>query len=220
MIKAVIFDFDGVIADSHGIINKLFTKIANEKLNLGIAEDDFAKFPGMRFEHRLKILAKEKNISLDEKEIEDITKFGRLEYFTNNISYVSFFPGVKDLLCELKEKKMMMAIGTNGSRNNVENILRRFGILDYFLSIVTYYDVEHGKPNPEMFLKNARELKIMPQECVVIDDAIEGISAGHAAGMKVIAVATTSDEKELKDADIVVKTIKDINYKLIQSLHG
>jgi HAD superfamily hydrolase (TIGR01509 family) len=218
MIKALIFDFDGVLVDSHSIINRLFTKIINEKLHLGITLDEFSAFPGMRFDKRLKNYVKKKKLNVSDEEIDRVIEEGRIEYFKKASIDVDLYPGVKELLHQLKDLNIKTAIGTNGSRRTVEKLLKQYGIIDYFSSIVTYDDVEHGKPNPEMFLKNAKEMNLTPEECIVVDDAIEGIEGAHAAGMKAIGITTTSPAEELKSADVIVKTIKDINQKLIQSL--
>lgn len=220
MNKAVIFDFDGVIADSHGIFNALFTKIANDNLNIGITEEDFARYPGMRFEERLVLFAKQKKIPLNLKDIIRTTEIGRLEYYSNSSSYVKIFPGIKELLEILKKNNIKAGIGTNGSRKNAINILERNNILDYFGCIVGFDEVKHAKPNPEMFLKNAKAFNARPEKCIVIDDAIEGILAGRAAGMKVIGVATTTDKKDLEKADIVVDSIKEIDLEMLNRLFG
>ncbi len=218
MLKAVIFDFDGVIVDSHGIINKLFTKIINEEFGLALGEGEFAKYPGMRFEHRLEKISKAKGLALSKKRIEEVTEKGRLEYFTNASSYVGLYPGVIELFDGLKKCGIKLCLGSNGGKKSIENIMERLGITKYFSSVVTYDDVGHGKPSPEMFLKRAAEAKAVPEECIVIDDAIEGIEGAHAAGMKVIALATTMPEEELKDADLVVDSISDLTAERIREL--
>jgi mannitol-1-/sugar-/sorbitol-6-/2-deoxyglucose-6-phosphatase len=218
MIRAIIFDFDGVLVDSHGIINKLFSDIANKELGLNITEKEFADNPGIRFEHRLMKINSDRKLNIPPEKIMNAIEKGRFEYFSNKSDYVRLYPGVIELLSSLKEEGMMICLGSNGGRRSIEKLMQKLGIKKYFSSIVTFDDVENGKPNPEMFLKNAHNLKLNPEECIVIEDAVEGIIGAHAAGMKVIAVATTTGKKELKDADLVVKTIKDINTNLIQRL--
>ncbi len=218
MIKCVIFDFDGVLVDSHETINKLFTNLINKELKLNITEEDFGKHPGMRFEDRMEILAKERNINVNEEQINKVKDKGRYEYFTNIAPYIKLFPGVLRILYELKKANIKAAVGSNGSRRTIEKMLESLDIKERFSSITTFDDVAHGKPAPDIFLKNADNLKLKPEECVVIEDAVVGIEAAKNAGMKVIAIATTENIENLKEADLVIKKIDDLNVEKIKAL--
>ncbi len=218
MIKGIIFDFDGVIVDSHGIINNLFVKLAEEYLGLHITEEDFGRFPGMRFEERIHFFIKEKGLDISKKEIEAAKEKGLFEYYTNKKKYVKLFDGLIELFKELKKNNIKIALGTNGSRNNVIEMLKDKNIIQYFDSVVAYDDVAHGKPAPDMFLRNAENLGLEQSECVVIEDSVEGVKAAKHAGMKVIAVSTTTPISQLKDADLIVETVKDLDVEKIQKL--
>ncbi|MEM3373895.1 MAG: HAD family phosphatase [Candidatus Woesearchaeota archaeon] len=218
MLKAVIFDNDGVLSDSHSNINKLFTTLVNNELNLNISESDFAKYPGMRFEQRAEQFAKEKGLIIPKEKIEKLIEKGREIYFKEILNQIKLYPGVIELLKELKENKIKIGLGTNGSKRTIMRLFDNYNLHDYFDSIVTFDDASQGKPHPEIFLKNAANMKVKPKECVVIEDSIEGIMAAKSAHMKVIAVKTTLTEKELKDADLIVESIKNLNLKKIQSL--
>ncbi len=218
MIRAVIFDNDGVIADSHGIVNSIFTQMINRELAINITEEEFAEYSGMRFEQRAELLAKKKNIAVSREKIMDALNKGRLEYYTNGLSYVKAFPGVKRLLDELKDAGIFIGMGTNGSRKTVMQLLKHLDLEDYFDSIVTYNDVSNPKPAPDIFLQNADNFGVEPDECVVIEDSVEGLVAAKQAGMKAIAVQTTKQEADLEDADLIVKSINDINVNKIQAL--
>jgi beta-phosphoglucomutase-like phosphatase (HAD superfamily) len=113
---------------------------------------------------------------------------------------------------------MKICLGSNGGRRSIEKIMDNLKIKKYFSSIVTFDEVSEGKPSPEMFLKNAKNLGLKPSECIVVEDAVEGILAAHAAGMKAIAILSSTVREELKDADLIVKTIKDINPEKIREL--
>jgi len=219
MIKAVIFDMDGVIIDSHPNINKLFTKVANQKLKINILEKEFAKYPGMRFEDRIKKILSQKGIKIIDEKIMDAVDYGRKIYFSGSfIKEIPLFEGIRELLETLKTSGTKIALGTNGSIRTVARVLEINKLKKYFSAIVTFDDVEHGKPAPDIFLKAAENLKLKPEECIVIDDAIEGIIAAHSAGMKIIAVASTQKKEQLREADIIVDTIKDINLEKIRAM--
>ncbi|MEM2139211.1 MAG: HAD family phosphatase [Candidatus Woesearchaeota archaeon] len=218
MLKAVIFDNDGVLSDSHSEINKLFTELINKNLKLNITEKDFAKHPGMRFEQKAELFAKEKGLKISKKEIDELIEKGRDIYYKDIIKMIKLYPGVVELLKELKQNNIKIGLGTNGSKRTITKLFDNFGLHNYFDSIVTFDDASQGKPHPEIFLKNAENLKVKPEECVVVEDSIEGITAARAAKMKVIAVQTTLKKEELKDADLIVESIEDLNLRKIKSL--
>lgn len=218
MLKAVIFDNDGVLSDSHREINKLFTNLINEYFNLNITKEEFSKYPGMRFEKRAEIIAKEKKIKIDQEKIKEFIENGREIYYNKVIDNIHLYEGVKELLDELKKNNIKIGLGTNGSKRTIIKLFDNFGLHNYFDSIVTFDDASQGKPHPEIFLKNAENLKVKTEECVVVEDSIEGIIAAKAANMKVIAVKTTLTEKELKDSDMIVESIKELTIDKIKSL--
>jgi beta-phosphoglucomutase-like phosphatase (HAD superfamily) len=89
-----------------------------------------------------------------------------------------------------------------------------------FRAIVSAEDVVHGKPNPEVFEKAAARLDATPERSVVFEDAYVGIEAAHAAGMKVVAVATTHSVEELSAADIVVRRLDELTVEKVAALIG
>jgi beta-phosphoglucomutase len=91
---------------------------------------------------------------------------------------------------------------------------------EVFQAIVSAEDVVHGKPDPDVFLKAAERLKMPPRKCVVFEDAYVGIQAGHAAGMKVVAVATTHSPDELREADVVVNRLDELSAEKLGALVG
>jgi beta-phosphoglucomutase-like phosphatase (HAD superfamily) len=90
-------------------------------------------------------------------------------------------------------------------------VLDRIGLKQAFTEIISAEDVKHGKPNPEVFLKAAERLGLATERCVVFEDAHVGIEAAHAAGMRVVAVATTHPPEELRAADLVVRQLDELS---------
>lgn len=218
MIKAVIFDFDGVIIDSNGIANEIFLNVI--KKNLGLKEDleEFTKMVGLRFEQRIELIAQKFNLEITQERINQIMKDGIEAYREIHLEQVLVFPGAKELIQTLYKNGFKIALGTNGSRIPVIQKLEHLDIKKYFSSIVTANDIDKLKPYPNMFLKNAKELGVKPNECVVIEDSITGISAAKSAGIKVIAVQTTLSKDQLFEADLVVESIKEISLEQIKNL--
>jgi beta-phosphoglucomutase len=115
-------------------------------------------------------------------------------------SQVPLAPGVRELLTVLRKNEFRLAVGSSGPRENVELVLDAGKLGDYFDAYVHGGEVRRGKPAPDVFLLAAQRLEVPPQNCAVIEDAPAGIQAAKAAGMLPIAVATTHDPLELKNA--------------------
>ena len=108
--------------------------------------------------------------------------------------------GLMELLNEAKKAGVKCAIGSSGCRENVEMIIEALGIADLIDGSISGSDVTHGKPHPEIFTKAHELLGLKAEECVVVEDAVNGILAGVAAGCKCIAVTTTSSAETLAEA--------------------
>lgn len=215
-IKAIIFDMDGVLINSTKYIWKSFNKILGEE---GVFIDDksIKKYLGFSLRDKLKLWKKDYGIK--EYDLEEFSKrAGELEF-----SYYRHRLGenenLKTLLKELKGKGFKLAVATSSLRWRAEKILDLLGIKDYFEVIITAEDIEKHKPNPEIFLKVAKKLNVKPKNCVVIEDAASGIEAAKRGEMKVIALLTKFQGKEdLKEADLIIKHLDELNWKLINNL--
>jgi HAD superfamily hydrolase (TIGR01509 family) len=118
--------------------------------------------------------------------------------------------GVKPLLDSLKQKGFLLAIGTSTPRVNLTLMLEHTGINDYFNAFVTGEDVDRGKPAPQTFLKAAEKLSLAPCRCIVVEDAVQGVQAGKAAAMPVIAITTTRKRVDLNNADLIVDSLTEL----------
>ena len=121
------------------------------------------------------------------------------------------------MLEDLRSAGVPMAVGSSGPRANVELILQLLGISEFFGFLSTGDDVVHGKPHPEVFLKAAEGLNAPPEQCVVIEDAPQGIEAARRAGMHVLAVTSSRPAAELP-ADKVVDTLAGVRADTLQML--
>jgi beta-phosphoglucomutase len=113
----------------------------------------------------------------------------------------------------LKRSGFLLAVGSSAPKANLDLVLERVKIRDYFDACVTGEEVVEGKPAPETFIKAARKLGLMPNCCVVVEDAVQGVEAGKAAGMPVVAVTSTRDRSELSAADIIVDDLCELKAK-------
>jgi HAD superfamily hydrolase (TIGR01509 family) len=123
---------------------------------------------------------------------------------------VEALPGVRTWLDRLRDAGIPCAIGSSTHRENIALSLGMIGLADCFDAMVTSEDVKQGKPHPEVFLTAAARLGAEPARCVVFEDALVGIAAAHAGGMRVVAVATTHPPEELAEADLAVRRLDEL----------
>lgn len=188
-LAAVIFDFDGVVIDSHEAHERSWFALADE-LGRPFTKDLFVSTFGQRNDSILPLLGwADAGDSLRIRELGD-----RKEEIYREIlreSGIDPLPGVVGLLEDLREHGVACAIGTSTPRANVDCVLGITRLQGCFREISAAEDVVRGKPDPQVFLKAAEKLGVDPASCVVIEDAQVGIRAAKAAGMKSLAVTTT-----------------------------
>ena len=194
---AVLFDWDGVIIDSSRPHEESWERLAAEEKK-PLPSDHFTVGFGQKNEwiipHLLRWttaddLAQVRRLSLRKEVLyrEIIRERG-----------LKALPGVHDFLKRLQAAGVPNCIGSSTHRENITTILGVLGLEGLFGGMVTSEDVSHGKPHPDVFLKAAAKTGVPPARCVVFEDALPGIAAGHAGGMKVVGVATTHPAEVLR----------------------
>lgn len=183
MIKAVIFDMDGVLIDSEKEylkINQLFLK--ESKVNLPIEELYFLAGSNSKVENAFysKIL---------NKPIEEVQKLSNAFYKSHPVDYKKIVkPFVYEILKWLKEKGIIIALASSSSLENINFVLKELNITHYFLLIVSGEMFEKSKPNPEIYEYTVSKLGIDKKDIMVVEDSTYGIKAAHCAGLRVSAV--------------------------------
>ena len=129
-------------------------------------------------------------------------------------------PGLMEFLAESEREGLLCAVGSSGYRANVDFVLDKCHIRDYFRAAVAGDEVTRCKPDPEIYLTAAAKLGLEPKECVVFEDAEAGIEAAKRAGIKVVALATTFTREFLAttDADVIVDDFRDVNVAMLREL--
>ena len=204
MIKGVIFDMDGVLVDNREAHIEAFV-IFCRRYGIDMSHDALMPFYGMgndeiipEFIPREIIDRVGLNALADEKEAiyRDI--------YASTIEPVA---GLAELLDELREEGVTLAVGSSGMKANVDYVLEKCGITEYFDVVVNGDMVTRRKPDPEIFLLCARLMGLTPAQCLVFEDSLAGLKAARSAGMKVVALATTLPVEELKakaNTDLIV----------------
>ncbi len=132
---------------------------------------------------------------------------------------VDIMPGLMDLLAALRKQPIKIALASSSSHKDINHVLQHLGLTDYFDTVVSGYDVKHGKPSPDIFLEAASRIKIAPAYSVVIEDAQAGVEAAKAAGMKIIAVPNRYTHNHDFDlADLVVNSLENVSWGIIIDL--
>jgi beta-phosphoglucomutase family hydrolase len=211
----VLFDWDGVIIDSSRQHEESWERLGRE-LNAPLPADHFKVGFGRKNEWIIPNLLK---WSQDAAEIHRLSL--RKEALYREIVVergLEALPGVVEFLQRLKSAGVPTCVGSSTHRENIDTIINVLGFADYFGGIVTAEDVSHGKPDPEVFLKAAAKTGCAPAQCIVFEDAIAGIEAARAGGMKVVGVATTHPASALQMTDRVVARLDELTVADLESL--
>ena len=198
MIKAVIFDMDGVIVDSEPIHVEAETQIML-KHGVKITAEELRGYTGTTAEFEFNDLIRKYKLNTTAEtlfnEKEDIL-FKLLKEKTEPTK------GVIDLIKKLKQQGFKLAVATSGHRKLAHYYLRKLGLETFFDTVVCAEDITRSKPDPEIFLKAAQRLGVEPSECVVIEDAKFGVEAAKKAGMKAVGYRNpSSGNQDLSKAD-------------------
>lgn len=217
MIKAVLFDLDGVIVDTASDHFRAWKSLAQE-LEIHIDEAFNERLKGIGRQASLEIILeygkREKEFTKEEKKVLSKRKNERYLNLITRLGPSDIFPGILELLEEL-EKEDILAVITSGSRN-ASKVLKYLQLQDAFHSVVNLEEVEQGKPHPDIFLKGAELAGTAAFECVAIEDAPNGIDAIQRAGMCAIGIG---DPDILSQADAVYQDTKDLTLDSLNQVY-
>ncbi len=226
MLKAIIFDMDGVICDSEPLHMNAFQKVLHEQ-GISLTDQEY-------YDHYLAFddrgcfgeVFKAKGRALDSNSMEALVdKKGH--YFDEAMKeHLVIYPGAEGFVKKLADK-YPLGLASGARRLEVEFVLKKAKIRGLFTAIVSADDVQKGKPNPESFqaaLKILNQMRlsgsaeIKPGECLVIEDSIHGLSAAKAAGMKGVAVTTSYKADQLKDAELIIESMVGFGIEKLEKL--
>lgn len=187
MIKAVIFDLDGVIVSTDDCHYRAWKKMADEE-NIYFDREINNRLRGVSRMESLEIVLEksEKEYSDEEKKALAERKNEYYKQLITELTPNDILPGVLERLNELKTNGIKIAIGS--SSKNTPIILKQIELDDFFDAVSDGNNITYSKPNPEVFVKAAEMLNIPPNECMIVEDADAGVEAGKRAGMRTLAV--------------------------------
>jgi len=225
MLRAVIFDFNGIIVNDEPIHFRLFQRVFAEEGITLTEEDYYARYLGFDDRGAFEAGYSDNNRSLNADQLAELIARKAVYYQQAIRDHVEIFPGVKHLIASLTNN-LPLAVASGALRSEIEAILMTAGLIDAFGVIVSAEDVTHGKPEPEIFLKALTALNasaptdapIVAADCVVIEDSKEGIKGARRAGMKCLAVTNSHPAELLSEADTIVGSLETVSLATLQKL--
>jgi len=224
MLKAVIFDFDGVITDTEILHFNAFNQVL-AKYDIQISLDDYYKYYlGLTDADCFKLLSKEGRLKANEQELINITackwqlfdKLVRKEW--------KIIDGAGEFIKRLYENKIKLAIYSGALLPEIEFILKASELHKYFEVIISAEQVTKAKPDPQGFklalkrLNDKNNSSILPEECIVVEDAFWGLAGAIAAGMHTVAVTNSYHAEKLTMAEKIVERLDNLTLFELQEL--
>ncbi len=217
----LIFDVDGVIADTEAVNARASIKVFAELFGVkGVVREDFEAGLGRGAEEYVKAGAGVHGLELTEEQVKTVTQL-RQEYFLKILREEPLppFGGVLELLAKAMQRQdFRVAIATSGTLEKSRAVLNAAKVPYQKMVYINGNDVKNKKPDPELFLLAARRMGIEPANCVVIEDAPNGVQAAKAAGAKCIAVTNSTNAVNLQQADLVCESLEQIDLETIVKL--
>ena len=216
MQTGVIFDMDGVLVDS-GPAHAESWRMVAARDRIEVSNEQFKRLFGMPSRDIVRVIW---GAGLSDEEVRRHDDQKEAAYRDLIAGNVPLTPGVRPMLESLRDSGLVLAVATSGPRENVELVLREGEIGSFFSTIVTGFDITHGKPAPDCFLLAAERIDIEPKNCVVVEDAPVGIQAALAANMPVIGLIGTHPAERLRDAGAtaIVEELSEITPDTVSKL--
>jgi len=207
---AVIWDVDGTLVDTAEMHFAAWARLAAE-MGRPFSRDDFSATFGRRNPEIIRFLFRQE---FTDAEVLDTGERKETYYRSAAERGVHLLPGVRELLDGLHARGVRQAVGSSAPQGNLDLILRITKSRHYFDAIVGMEDTERGKPDPQVFLVASERLGVAPNRCVVFEDAVAGVEAAKAGGMKCVAVTFVghhpSEKLKAAGADRVVKCFTEL----------
>ena len=225
MLRAIIFDFDGVLVDSEPLIMKLVQEVAARE-GWRVSEEEYYKdYLALDDRGVLEHLWRTHGRSLSAPRRDELLPWKARAYEEIIRDGLPPIPGAAEFVLSASQS-YPLAIASGSLQVEIEHLLRKLGLREKFAVLATATDCQRSKPDPEIYLTALSRLQELPQmraprlqagECLAIEDAPLGVLAAHAAGMKCLALAHSRPEAELQHADWVTRQFADVDLEFIRA---
>lgn len=216
MLKAVLFDMDGVIVDTEPLHYKAYHKMF-KKVGIDVSSDMYEGFTGQSTYGICKQLCTHFNLVQDPQELVQIKR----NYFTKlffDDGDLKLLDGVEELINDYFDHGLTLVVASSASMFTINNVMKRFNLDRFFSNKLSGADLKASKPHPEIFINAAKAANVLPNECFVIEDSTNGIKAAKRAG--IYCVAYKSEHSKNQDyalADMVISDYKEIRFNKIKN---
>lgn len=212
MLKAILFDMDGVLVDSEEFIFEA-TKMMFAEHGITVKKEDTLPFVGTGENNYIAGIGLRNGFRVD-IERDKARTYQLYEQITS--AKLKAQPGVSEFVSNCASKGLKMAVASSADKVKVMINLREIGLsVDNFRAIVTGEDVERKKPFPDIYIKAAKMIGLKPQECLVVEDAVSGVKAGKTAGAKCLALTTSFPSNLLTEADWICENLAHVPVEAI-----
>ena len=213
-IKAIIFDLDGVLVDSEPFHVKVEKRLFN-RFQLSISDEEHAAYMGKAPDVMWSEIINNKNLSLTVDKMIELNSEESRKYFLS-LPQIDPISGVINLLEELNDNDIPMAVASSSDRETIDIIMDKSGLGGYFQHVISSDQIGKSKPEPDIFLYTAKLLGVVPESCIVIEDSTNGIKAAKSANMYCVAFnGASSDNQDQSMADIRIETFSELS-KVLQ----
>jgi beta-phosphoglucomutase len=225
MLRAIIFDFDGVVADNEPVHFVMFQRVLGE-IGIPLSEEEYyQRYLGFDDKGCFAAALAAHGRPAPKAMIDQLVARKARAYMQHIKQHLVIFPGVQEFVRDAANR-YRLAIASGALRHEIEFILEQAGIRKEFQHVTSAEDVTQGKPHPEAYLHalaslnrttGTGSLSLAPEDCLVIEDSVPGIQAARAAAMKVLAVANTHTLQELHEADAVAHSLEELNLSELEN---
>lgn len=209
-IEACIFDMDGTLVDSMWMWKQIDIDFY-ARFNIDFPQDLQSQIEGMSFRQTAEYMKEHHGFEISVEEMMSIWNDMAMDIYLNR---VFFKDGVEEFLQMLKNRRIKLGIATSNSRELFDAVRKSLNLDKFFDCMLTGSEIVNGKPAPDVYLEVARRLNVHPSKCLVFEDIIPGIEAGHRAGMKVCGVddeySKSSRDSKISKAEYYINSFKEL----------
>ncbi|MEZ4875893.1 MAG: HAD family phosphatase [Flavobacteriaceae bacterium] len=218
MLKAVLFDMDGVIVDTEPLHRKSYFQMFSE-MQLDVSEALYTSFTGQSTIEICTTLVEAFHLSATPQTLV-ASKRKHFKHLFENDDSLELLPGVLELIQDYHRNGLTLVLASSASMENINRIFDRFDLHRYFTAKLSGADLKKSKPHPEIFEKAAQAAGYAPHECLVIEDSTNGIAAAKAAGIFCVGYNSLhSKDQDYSQADVVVGDFGELGFEQLKNWH-
>ncbi|MEO9872675.1 HAD family hydrolase [Ekhidna sp.] len=219
MLKAIIFDMDGVIVDSEPLHHRAYYAMFDE-IDISVSAELYGSLTGKSTINLCKQLKNHFGVSQEPEELVSIKRKHYDIIFENDKNF-DLIKGVRTLIQNYYDHGLTLVLASSSSMSSINRVFKRFDLDRYFKAKISGADLEASKPHPEIFIKAAKATGFKPEECMVIEDATNGIEAAKSAGIFCVGFDSEhTKNQDYSNADLVISDFESIHFNGIKYVLG